>query len=486
MNTSTPEIARHRTAILRRKLSKPVQLLIEDGILTKETPFFDYGCGRGEDIQILNRNGYTAAGWDPHFASRQKRQPASIVNLGYVLNIIEDPQERRDTLQEAAALASDLLVVSVMIRDNAPDQKSGEQSFGDGILTSWSTFQRYFSQSEFRSYLAEELQTEIMLASVGVAYVFKSDAYREQFLRARLTAGVTTGVGAALREAEFRRILGDWVALFHELGRPPGKGEFPEYNFILRSFGSQAAAEQAVRTELDEDTVAERARLRREQAEVQICRLLVRGQGKARFSQLPTENQHDVRIFFGNFENALAAAREKLKGFADLALVSEYIELSSVGKVLPDDIYIHTDSLGRAPEMLQILVELALMIIPDDLTYNIVKIARNSWHVTFLNYPTFHADAHPALDGSMKVLLHKNDLKYRDFSRSENPPILHRKETFLHSEHSRFELYSQLSSAEEEAGLLGQPGIGHRKQWEELLARRSYYIEGHSLQPAAG
>lgn len=45
-----PEILRHRTAILRRKFSKPVQLLLDDGILDSTTTFFDYGCGQGEDV----------------------------------------------------------------------------------------------------------------------------------------------------------------------------------------------------------------------------------------------------------------------------------------------------------------------------------------------------------------------------------------------------------------------------------------------------
>jgi len=59
----------------------------------------------------------------------------------------------------------------------------------------------------------------------------------------------------------------------------------------------------------------------------------------------------------------------------------------------------------------------------------------------------------------MKVLLHKNQLFYRDYRNSDNPPILHRKELFLHPEHPRFAEYSQLSLAEEAAGLLARSMI---------------------------
>lgn len=479
MNSGTLQVQRHRTAILRRKLSKPVQLLIDDGILSKDSTFFDFGCGRGEDVRILGRGGYQASGWDPHYADSQPKRRASIVNLGYVINIIEDPEERFVVTREAFDLAEDLLCVSVMIRDPGPDPATGERAFGDGVLTSWNTFQRYFAQSEARQYIQEATGHEASPVGLGVFYLFKTDKYRETYLQSRLVQ--VPSASAEFREAEYRRIMESWVAAYHELGRPPSRAEFPEYSFVIRAFGGPEAAAEAVRAELDPETVADRSRIRKEQAEVAICRLLVRGQGRAKYSQLNESQQADVRIFYGNFELALQSAHAKLKSLADLSEVSNQIEKSPVGKILPDDIYIHADSLDHAPEMLQIMVELALMIVPEDLPYNIVKIARNSWHVTFLNYPEFHSDAHPALNGSMKVLLHKNDLKYRDYSKSENPPVLHRKETFLHPEHPRFEIYSQLTQAEEDAGLLGSNGIGHRKQWAQLLKDQGYTIQDHTL-----
>jgi hypothetical protein len=46
-------IARHRTAIGRPELSRPLRLALQDGLLTAETSVFDYGCGRGDDLQRL-------------------------------------------------------------------------------------------------------------------------------------------------------------------------------------------------------------------------------------------------------------------------------------------------------------------------------------------------------------------------------------------------------------------------------------------------
>jgi len=50
-------IQRHKTAIRRGDFSRPVKCLLRDGLLGKEVSFFDYGCGRGEDVELLTVEG---------------------------------------------------------------------------------------------------------------------------------------------------------------------------------------------------------------------------------------------------------------------------------------------------------------------------------------------------------------------------------------------------------------------------------------------
>ncbi|MCB1156492.1 MAG: hypothetical protein H7A25_02255 [Leptospiraceae bacterium] len=71
-------------------------------------------------------------------------------------------------------------------------------------------------------------------------------------------------------------------------------------------------------------------------------------------------------------------------------------------------------------------------------------------------------------------------MEYRDFNHYKSCPILHRKETFLHSSHPRYEEFSALSSAEE-AGLLSRRDIGSKNRWEEVLQEKGLRIEGHVL-----
>ena len=42
-------VERHKTALMRYELSKPVKTLLEYGLLKSDTTFFDYGCGQGSD-----------------------------------------------------------------------------------------------------------------------------------------------------------------------------------------------------------------------------------------------------------------------------------------------------------------------------------------------------------------------------------------------------------------------------------------------------
>lgn len=101
--TASPQkqIHRHKTALVRRELSKPVKTLLELGQLRRGESFFDYGCGHGTDVDAIGKLGYDASGWDPVHAPDAPKQSADVVNLGFVLNVIEDPAERVDALIDA-------------------------------------------------------------------------------------------------------------------------------------------------------------------------------------------------------------------------------------------------------------------------------------------------------------------------------------------------------------------------------------------------
>ncbi|MGP0069200.1 MAG: hypothetical protein ACLQGP_37070, partial [Isosphaeraceae bacterium] len=65
---------------------------------------------------------------------------------------------------------------------------------------------------------------------------------------------------------------------------------------------------------------------------------------------------------------------------------------------------------------------------------------------------------------------------------SENPPILHRKETFLPAELPLRSKFERLTRQEERAGLLEETAtIGTRSGWADRLSSMGYVVRGHRL-----
>src|SRR5262245_41316533 len=87
-------VRRAKTALSRRAYSTPVKHARGDGLINGATTVLDYGCGRGDDVARLRGEGITCTGWDPVHNPAQPPAEADVVNLGYVLNVIEDPAER--------------------------------------------------------------------------------------------------------------------------------------------------------------------------------------------------------------------------------------------------------------------------------------------------------------------------------------------------------------------------------------------------------
>ena len=65
---------------------------------------------------------------------------------------------------------------------------------------------------------------------------------------------------------------------------------------------------------------------------------------------------------------------------------------------------------------------------------------------------------------------------------AENPPVLHRKETFLAPTHPLFTKFARLTRQEERHGLLDNAAtIGTRAGWQARLAESGFRLAGHRL-----
>jgi DNA phosphorothioation-associated putative methyltransferase len=112
----------------------------------------------------------------------------------------------------------------------------------------------------------------------------------------------------------------------------------------------------------------------------------------------------------------------------------------------------------------------------------VIKLKRREPKISYLVYPDFDSDGHPSLAETFVVDLPKLRMYHRDYRESNNPPVLHRKETFVSVSYPNRAEFEQLTQAEETAGLLQLPEtIGFSQQWAERLASLQYRVSGHEL-----
>ncbi len=94
----------------------------------------------------------------------------------------------------------------------------------------------------------------------------------------------------------------------------------------------------------------------------------------------------------------------------------------------------------------------------------------------------FETDPHPALARCVKLSLRTRQLECYDYSQSANPPVLHRKETFLLPEHPLAAKFARLTRQEEQHGLLDSPAtLGTRDGWQARLDAAGFALRGHRL-----
>jgi DNA phosphorothioation-associated putative methyltransferase len=136
--------------------------------------------------------------------------------------------------------------------------------------------------------------------------------------------------------------------------------------------------------------------------------------------------------------------------------VDEACRRSAVGKLLPTALYVHCTALDVLDPLLRVYEGCARAYLGTLDGANLIKLHRQSGKVSYLVYPDFETDPHPALLRSVKLSLRTREIDCFDYTASANPPVLHRKETFLPSDHP---LHAQVRSPDgsrREARLAGR------------------------------
>ncbi|MER6086830.1 DNA phosphorothioation-associated putative methyltransferase [Streptomyces bluensis] len=464
---------RRLTAITRASLSVPArQAMIDKQVLPGRT-VLDYGCGRGGDVRALQRLDCRAVGWDPFYTPEAKVEPADVVLLTYVLNVIEDPQERRKTLRAAWNLAGTVLVASARLTWERSKVKG--EKFGDGLLTSRQTFQHLFGASELRSYVEELTGVRTVSAAPGVVYAFKDETARLSYLAQRivpdavwLASDDTTSAIAAVVDYVERR------------GRLPRMEEVPHPMAELLGHLRPNELRRLVRDSADQTKVEGGGKRSTLNTLLFLAVELFNGRGP--FSSLPLSVQLDVRAFFSSYKEACQRSDRLLLKLRDDTYVRGAMNASNVGKLTPTALYMHRRALDHLPTILRLYEHCASIAAGRPPQWTVAKLRHQGRAVSWLDYPEFDTDPHPRILSSYQVDLTTLETSHTSYANSSNRPLLHRKHEFLAPDDPDVEKYKRLTASEVRAGLYESPHlIGTENGWEAELIRCQRELRGHRL-----
>jgi DNA phosphorothioation-associated putative methyltransferase len=136
---------------------------------------------------------------------------------------------------------------------------------------------------------------------------------------------------------------------------------------------------------------------------------------------LPLGLQSDIRAFFGSYTKACRQADDLLFRSGNAEAVDEACRQSTVGKLLPNALYVHRVALESLEPLLRVYEGCARAYLGEVEGANLIKLHRRSGKVPYLVYPEFATDPHPALLRSIKLSLRTRELDCYDYANSTNP-----------------------------------------------------------------
>ncbi|QTN33619.1 DNA phosphorothioation-associated putative methyltransferase [Akkermansiaceae bacterium] len=478
--TTTPKrkIQRHKTALVRREISKPVKTLIELGQLRRGDSFFDYGCGHGGDVEAVSKLGHESGGWDPVHAPDAPKQPADVVNLGFVLNVIEDPAERVEALVDAWQHTRRALLVSTLIAGQ--EAYDDIRSFGDGVITSRDTFQKFFEPSEIQSLIEDSLHTEAVPVGLGIYLVFRDTADLHDFLVQRSRRfidweslsrklGLLRALKAKRDPYDIHRELLDayWESVL-ELGRMPREEEFDRLAEVRQACGSLPRALQLFIDRFGEPTFNAARQRRKEDLLVFVAAAQLRW--KIPFNQLSLRLQRDLRSFFGSYANAEEKARELMFAAGDPDELEIAASQLDFGHLDPNEAHFtfHRSLLDELPVILRVYVECAARLYGNPREADLIKIHLHSRKLTFHYYRDFDKAALPQLLTRIKIDLKRLFVTVTDHTTGAEHQLLFFKERFLPKDHPDRPKMNRFSAKLRKLGLREETiGYGPSKEkWE--------------------
>ncbi|MCG9602718.1 DNA phosphorothioation-associated putative methyltransferase [Vibrio sp. Isolate31] len=458
-------IDRHKTALVRHELSAPMKTLVKHGYLEGSYSIFDYGCGRGDDLRELEAHGLDVLGWDPNFQPDNDKVSSNIVNLGFVLNVIEDQDERLEALLGAWDLAEKFLVVSVMLANEKYIAQF--KPYKDGVITSRNTFQKYYAQSEIKAYIERSLQEDAITVAPGIFYIFKDKLEEQQYLQSKykrhhkwqqLTSPepIEAKDKAKLLITQHQDLFNSFWNTCLELGRIPASDEFEQSDKIRELIGSHKKVFNLLQEMFDTQEFEQAEKSRKEDLLLYFAMGLF--EKRKPYTQQPEPLKRDIKALFDDYKTAINLAAELLFAIADTDLIQQQCEKAH--NQLPasllnegHSLILHRDFIDNLPLLLRVYVGAGLQMYGElDEEIDLIKIHITSGKLTITAYDDFEQSV-PFLVERIKIKMAEQDIDFFDYVNEERRPPLLNRHLYMAAEHENYK--QQLSFDKRLADLLG-------------------------------
>jgi len=484
-------ILRYKTALKRNRLSVPVQSIYKHDLIDEDSTFFDYGCGRGDDVRQLNELGVDASGWDPHFSPGKEKRTADIVNLGYVVNVIEDSNERIEVISDAFGYARKLLVVSALVGSTNYSDKV--QRYKDGVLTSTGSFQRYFQTPELVDLIEQCTGTKPVVIAPGIMLVFREEELEQRFLARRIVRRQQSRIRPRIRsiddistDAQIQ-VATYWQACI-DLGRPALKNEASDCGELFKFMPSAAQVFEVVSKSKDTGEF-QAARKRREQ-ELLVEFALSQFGKRLIFKYFPDELKRDIQFHFGLYTALMERAKQLLFSIAETdELLAACVDASDdgVGFLLDDhSLQLHMSLVDQLAPVLRVYIGCAGVLYGDWAQIDLVKVHIQSGKVSFMGYDDFEGRPVPDLLERIKVKMWEREVDFFDYVGEFTPVPLFMKSLFINE---TFEYFSEQSSFDQ--ALMRTHLFDFMRdrisktQFNGALEQAGYRVKGYELERVA-
>lgn len=488
-------IDRHRTAIVRHELSAPMKTLVKHGYLEGNYSIFDYGCGRGDDLRELEAHGLDVLGWDPNFQPDNDKSPSDIVNLGFVLNVIEDQDERLDALLGAWELTQQFLVVSVMLANES--YISQFKPYKDGVITSRNTFQKYYAQAEIKAYIERSLQEDAIAVAPGIFYIFKDKLEEQQYLQRKYKRHHSwkqlTSPTPHDAKDKAKLLVAQNQAIFHafwhqclELGRIPANDEFEQSEQVRTLIGSHKKVFNLLREIYDTKEFEHAQKSRREDLLVYFALRLF--EKRKPYTQQPESLKRDIKALFDDYKTAQSLATELLFAIADNELINQqctkaHAQLKASVFNQGHSLIFHRNFIDELPLLLRVYVGAGLQMYGElDEEIDLVKIHTTSGKLTLTGYDEYQKSV-PFLVERIKIKMADQEIDFFDYVAEHRRPPLLNKHLYMAESDNNYE--KQKSFDKRLAKLMdyepSEETQMHRAEFDVLLEKNSKQIRGHSI-----